>query len=92
MAEFDTYLITVGGLKSMLQEEFTGKVYHFKEQEQSQEWVKFLKPMPTARSHATTPSAIVASGGAAAIQTTSILRGRRIRPNKILVPWRCTAV
>jgi len=61
MAQFTGYLITVGG---GIPDGFTGKVYRFKEE--SQEWVEFLKPMPTARcflSVATTQSAIIASGG-----------------------------
>ena len=62
MAQFTGKLITVGG---RIVSGATGKVYHFKEE--SQEWVEFLKPMPTARgllSVATTQSTIIASGGA----------------------------
>ena len=44
MAQFTGNLITVGG---MIHSGATGKVYRFKEE--SQEWVEFLKPMPTAR-------------------------------------------
>jgi len=61
MAQFTGKLITVGGT---IDSGATGKVYHFKEE--SQEWVEFLKPMPTARvclSVATTQCAIIASGG-----------------------------
>ena len=54
--------------------DITGKVYRFKEE--SQEWVEFLKPMPTARwglSAATTPSAITAIGG-----VTGVVDGKPI--------------
>ena len=64
MAQFRGHLITVGGEGAGGGVNITSKVYRFKEE--SQEWVEFLKPMPTARlrlSVATTPSAIVASGG-----------------------------
>ena len=65
MAQFMGHLIAVGGvIPHGDRYTVTGKVYRFKEQ--SQEWEKFLKPMPTARYHlsvATTQSAIVASGG-----------------------------
>jgi len=63
MAQFTGKLITVGG--RIPSSGATVKVYHFKEE--SQEWVEFLKPMPTARfllSIATTQSTIIASGGA----------------------------
>ena len=65
MAQFTHNLITVGGVMPDHYNSVTRKVYRFIEQ--SQEWEKFLKPMPTARyqpSVATTQSAIVASGGA----------------------------
>jgi len=61
MAQFTGKLITVGG---MIHSGATGKVYRFKEE--SQEWVEFLKPMPTARwglTIATTQSSIITSGG-----------------------------
>ena len=67
MARFRGHLITVGGGEvggAGARVDITGKVYRFKEE--SQEWMEFLKPMPTARywlSAATTPSAIIASGG-----------------------------
>jgi len=64
MAQFRGHLITVGGEGAVEGVNITGKVYCFKEE--SQEWVEFFKPMPTARywlSAATTPSAIIASGG-----------------------------
>jgi len=63
MAQFTGKLITVGG--GIPGSGATGKVYCF--EEESQEWVEFLKPMPMARfglSVATTQSAIIASGGA----------------------------
>ena len=62
MAQFTGELITVGGGRQ--ESGPIGKVYRFKEE--SQEWVEFLKPMPTARaflSVATTQSAITAIGG-----------------------------
>ena len=65
MTQFEGNLITVGGVIPYT----TGEVYYFNEQ--SQKWVKFLKPMPTARyqpSVATTQSAIVASGGATGVR------------------------
>ena len=61
IAQFKGSLITVGGVKDSV---ITGKVYRFIEE--SQNWKKVHKPMPTARywsSVATTQSAIVASGG-----------------------------
>ena len=64
MAQFMGHLITVGGVTLQDGGGIIAKVYRFKEQ--SQKWEEFLKPMPTARhcaSVATTPSAIVASGG-----------------------------
>ena len=64
MAQFRGNLITVGGVGEEEGVDITGKMYRFKEE--SQEWVEFLKPMPTARwglSAATTPSAITAIGG-----------------------------
>jgi len=66
MAQFTGRLITVGG---GIDNGPTGNVYCFKEE--SQEWVDFLKPMPTARaflSVATTQSAITAIGGATGIR------------------------
>ena len=81
MAQYAGNLITVGG--RIRKGGFTGKVYRFKEQpgigvtgklyrfkRKSHKWEEFLKPMPTARfrlSVATTPSAIVTSGGATGI-------------------------
>ena len=64
MAQFRGHLITVGGKGAQRGVDITGKVYLFKEE--SQVWVEFLKPMPTARyqlSAATTQSFIIASGG-----------------------------
>ena len=66
MAQFEGDLITVGGW--IPYNGVTGKVHRFKE---SQRWEEFLKPMPTARYHAsvgTTQSAIVVSGGATGVR------------------------
>jgi len=63
MAQYTAKIITVGGM--IPGSGPTGKVYCFKEE--SQEWVEFLEPMPTARcflSVATTQTAIIAIGGA----------------------------
>ena len=64
-AQFAGNLITVGGEDEQegASYDIAGKVYHFKE---FREWEEFLTPMPTARSClsvATTQSAIIASGG-----------------------------
>ena len=64
MTQFTGKLITVGGTTGS-SSGVTGKVYRFREE--SQEWVKFLKPMTTTRTSlavATTQSTIIASGGA----------------------------
>ena len=67
MAQYTAKIITVGGM--IPGSGPTGKVYCFKEE--SQEWVEFLEPMPTARcflSVATTQSTIIASGGGYSFQ------------------------
>ena len=59
LCQFQGNLISVGGVPK------TNKVYHYNEE--SQEWEKFLTPMPTARvglSVLTTATAIIACGGA----------------------------
>ena len=66
MAQFTGKLITVGG---RIDSGPTGKVYRFKDE--SQEWVEFLKPMPTARfglTASTTQYAIIASGGTTGVR------------------------
>ena len=68
LCQFQGNLISVGGVPK------TNKVYHYNEE--SQEWEKFLTPMPTARvglSVLTTATAIIACGG-----TTDIINNKPV--------------